>query len=299
MWAGEGFGLDGNKPYPEHRPMCCDQLVTAEQIDSFELGALAVRLARGAGELARAGRRAGYDIDTKSTETDVVTEVDRRVERWLHETITAVRPGDGVLGEEGADELGASRVRWVVDPIDGTVNFTLGLPLYAVSVAAEVDGEVVAGCVHNPESGETFRAVRGGGAYVARAGEAETRLSGPRGVPVERMVVGTGFGYRAQQRQAQAAVLPEVIARIGDIRRFGAASLDLCAVGAGQLDGYFELGLNRWDYAAGLLVALEAGCVASGLRGRPAGSVFTAVCAPEVADDFFALLADAGADRPG
>ena len=247
--------------------MCCDQFVATEQIDPQDLGVLAVQLARGAGALARSGRRDGFEIETKSSATDVVTEVDRRVERWLADAIAQHRPGDGVLGEEGDEQAGESRVRWIVDPIDGTVNFMLGLPFYAVSVAAELDGQVVAGCVHNPESGETYRAVRGRGAFLEREGADPVRLAGPRDVPLARMVVGTGFAYSARQRRAQAGLLPELLSRIGDIRRFGAASLDLCAVASGQLDGYFELGLNPWDFAAGLLIALEAGCVASGLSG--------------------------------
>jgi myo-inositol-1(or 4)-monophosphatase len=296
------FGLGDNKPYPDpprRAPMCCDQPVTTPAIDLDELGALAVRVALGAGEVARTGRRAGFAVETKSTATDVVTEVDRRVERWIAEAVAAARLGDGLLGEEGADQSGRTRVRWIVDPIDGTVNFTLGLPLYAVSVAAELDGEIVAGCVHNPESGDTYRAVRGRGAYLARPGEPDIRLRGPRDVPVARMVVGTGFGYDAGRRRAQAERLPELLTRIGDIRRLGAASLDLCAVASGQLDGYFEVGLNYWDYAAGLLVAREAGCVASGLRGREPGPAFTAVSGSSVADEFFALLADLRADLDG
>ncbi len=288
--------------------MCCDHSMSAEEHTSppdgagdlpERLGRLAVRLALGAGEVAVAGRRAGFSIDTKSTATDVVTEVDRRVERWLTDALASARPDDGVLGEEGADEPGSSRVRWVLDPIDGTVNFTLGLPLYAVSVAAELDGEIVAGCVHNPESGHTYRAVRGQGAFLSSPGQTELRLRGPRGVPLARMVVGTGFGYDAERRRAQAAVLPRLLPSIGDLRRLGAASLDLCAVAAGLLDGYFEVGLHEWDYAAGLLIAHEAGCVSSGLRGRAAGTSFAAVCAPEVAAEFFGLLSETGADaRP-
>jgi myo-inositol-1(or 4)-monophosphatase len=285
--------------------VCCDQRVTADRNaagspadELAELGALAVRLAQGAGEVAVAGRRAGFEIHTKTTATDIVTEVDRRVERWLAAEIAAARPDDGMLGEEGADQAGGSRIRWVVDPIDGTVNFMLGLPQYAVSVAAELDGEVVAGCVHNPESGDTYRAVRGRGAFLSRSGAADLRLHGPRRVPIGRMVVGTGFGYDSERRREQAEVLPRLLPRIGDIRRLGAASLDLCAVAAGSLDGYFELGLHEWDYAAGLLVAHEAGCVSSGLRGRPAGEVFTAVCGQPAADEFFELLSGSGADLP-
>ena len=268
----------------------------SETVDVQQLGDLAVSLARGGGELAREGRRASFSVSTKSTATDVVTDVDRRVERWLTAAIADARPADGVLGEEGAEATGQSRVRWVLDPIDGTVNFLLGLPQYAVSVAAELDGVIVAGCVHNPETGDTYSAVRGRGAFLSRSAGDQVQLHGPRQVPVERMVVGTGFSYDAVVRREQAAALARLLPRIGDIRRLGAASLDLCAVALGNLDGYFELGLHEWDYAAGLLVAHEAGCSSSGLRGRAAGTTFAAVCAGPVAVDFFALLTDAGAD---
>ena len=262
-----------------------------------ELAGFAVELAVGGGELARTGRLGGFGITTKSSATDVVTEVDRRVERWLLDTIVAARPDDAVLGEEGADRIGTSRVRWVIDPIDGTVNFTLGLPQYAVSVAAEVDGIVVAGCVHNPESGETYRARLGGGAHLEFSGRGETGLlTGPRDVPLARAVVGTGFGYGAASRARQAAVVSRLLPRVGDIRRFGAASLDICAVAAGRLDAYFEVGLNPWDYAAGLLVATEAGCRTTGLRGRAPGRQLTAVAGVELAPDFFELLSELGAD---
>src|SRR5262249_2627280 len=145
-------------------------------------------------------------------------------------------------------------VRWLVDPIDGTVNFVLGLRQYAVSVAAEVDGVVIAGCVHNPESGETFHATRGGGAFAG-----ERRLAGPRDIPLERAIVGTGFGYDPVVRARQGVVVAAMLPRIGDIRRLGSAALDLCALAEGRLDAYFEAGLNPWDWAAGLLIATEVG----------------------------------------
>jgi myo-inositol-1(or 4)-monophosphatase len=270
---------------------------TADATLIADLSALAQRFAAGAGEVARAGRQRSFAVDTKSSATDVVTEVDRQVERWLVSAILAARPHDGVLGEEGSDTHGTSRVRWVIDPIDGTVNFTLGLRQYAVSVAVELDGQVVAGCVRNPELGDTFRAERGGGAYLERAGELR-RLSGPRSVPLARCVVGTGFAYAAPQRVRQARVLERVVGRIGDIRRLGAASLDLCALAAGELDGYYEVGLNPWDYAAGLLIAQEAGCRSTGLRGRDAGTAFTAVAGQSVAEEFFTMLEQVDADLP-
>lgn len=257
---------------------------------------VAIDLARGAGALVReraAGARAGAgtQVSAKSTPTDLVTDVDRAAERWLLDALAERRPHDAVLGEEGGASEGSSGVRWLLDPIDGTVNFVLGLPDHAVSVAAEVDGEVVAGAVYGPATGELWSASRGGGAFLDG-----TRLTGPRGVPLARAVVGTGFGYDPARRRRQADVVARLIDRIADIRRIGAASLDLCAVAAGRLDAYYEVGLNPWDWGAGLLVATEAGALASGLRGRAPGGQMTVVAGETVAAELFALLEDLDAD---
>ena len=250
-----------------------------------------MHLATGAAAHILAVRGADLEIDSKSTATDLVTATDRASERWLVEQILAARPDDGVVGEEGAARSGRSGVRWILDPIDGTVNFVLGLPNYAVSVAAARDGVVVAGAVCNVETGEVFHASKGGGAYLG-----DQRLSGPRSVPLSRAVIGTGFGYDAQRRSRQIDVVGQLLPRIADIRRLGAASLDLCAVAAGRLDGYFEAGLNEWDYAAGALVAAEAGCELSGLRGRAPDGQLTAAAGSSFASDFFAVLEELGAD---
>jgi myo-inositol-1(or 4)-monophosphatase len=252
----------------------------------------AVDLATGAGRLIREQRRVDYVIDTKSTPTDMVTDVDRRAEAYILGELERRRPDDAVLGEEGGGRAGSSGVRWVVDPIDGTVNFVLGLPQYAVSIAAEVDGQIVAACVHNPVSDETFRATLGGGAFVG-----ETRLSGPREVPLERAVVGTGFAYDAAVRSRQGAVVAALLPHIADIRRFGSAALDLCATAAGRLDAYFEVGLNPWDWSAGVLIASEASCLVSGLRGGEPSGRMTAVAGSRFAADFFTLLEEIGADE--
>ena len=252
---------------------------------------LATRLATGAGDLIRAHRHDHFAVDTKSTPTDVVTEVDRAAEAYIRNELVRQRPDDAVLGEEAGGRTGTSGVRWFVDPIDGTVNFVLGLPQYAVSIAAEVDGRIVAACVHNPVSRELFRATLGEGAFVG-----EQRLLGPRDVPVHRAVVGTGFGYDAAQRARQAAVVAALLPRIADIRRLGSAALDLCTVAAGRLDAYFEIGLNPWDWSAGALIASEAGCVVSGLRGRGPSAQMVAVAGPALAPQLFGLLEDLGAD---
>jgi myo-inositol-1(or 4)-monophosphatase len=269
-----------------------------------DLGSLCVELAVEAGRRARQWRAEGFHTTTKSTPTDLVTEVDTRVERWIADELHRRRPADLMIGEEGTgagEGLGASpaRVKWLVDPIDGTVNFALGLPQYGVSVAAETDGQIVAGCVVNPESGDIFRAELGRGAYLARAERPDPplRLSGPRSVSLDRAVVGTGFGYDPVRRARQGQVVARLLPQIADIRRAGSASLDLCAVAAGWLDAHFEAGLNDWDYAAGLLIATEAGCVSSGLQGRPAGGWFCAVAGRSLDPELFDLLAELGADQ--
>jgi fructose-1,6-bisphosphatase/inositol monophosphatase family enzyme len=253
---------------------------------------IAVELAEGAAGLVRTRRHGQLDVDAKSTSTDLVTEVDRATERWLVGQLAARRPRDAVLGEEGGGREGSSGVRWVLDTIDGTVNFVLGLPMYAVSVAAEVAGRIVAGAVANPASGETFHARLGGGAFLGGA-----RLSGPRAVPLAQAVVGTGFGYDAARRARQGAVVAQLLPRVADVRRLGAAALDLCFLAAGRLDAYFEAGLNAWDFAAGGLIAVEAGCVVSGLHGRAPSEQFYAATGPELGEEFFGLLEAIGADE--
>lgn len=267
---------------------------------AVELLDVATTLAQGAGALVRertaTARASGESarVSAKSTPTDLVTDVDRAAESWLLDRLREWRPADAVLGEEQGASEGSTGVRWLLDPIDGTVNFVLGQPDYAVSVAAEVDGVVVAGAVYAPATGDLYTASLGGGAHLD--GEA---LHGPRGVPLARAVLGTGFGYDPARRRLQAAVLGRLIDRIADIRRIGAASLDLCAVAAGRLDGYFEVGLNPWDWGAGLLVAREAGALASGLRGRAPGEQMTAVAGPSCAAELFALLEELDADDVG
>jgi myo-inositol-1(or 4)-monophosphatase len=257
-----------------------------------ELARLAIELATGGAAVVRAAGGTELSVGAKSTDTDLVTQVDQATERWLVEQLALTRPDDAVLGEEGGGRAGTSRVRWVLDPIDGTVNFVLGIPQYAVSVAAEVDGVVVAGAVCNPASGETFHARLGHGSYLE-----DVRLRGPRELPLHRAVVGTGFGYQAEMRARQVAAVAPLLPRVADLRRLGAASLDLCFLAAGRLDAYFEAGLNPWDHAAGGLVATEAGCVISGLRGQPPSQRLYAAAGAALAPEFFALLESVGADR--
>jgi myo-inositol-1(or 4)-monophosphatase len=268
-------------------------------VDPADLEHLAIELAEGAAGVIRrmraeraAAGETSTDVDTKSTATDLVTEVDKATEKWLVDELARRRPGDAILGEEGGDHDGTSGVRWLLDPIDGTVNFVLGIPHYAVSVAVEVAGEVLAGAVINPVSGELFHAHRGGGAFLD-----DQRLTGPRDVPLHRAVVGTGFGYDAHLRARQVAAVAPLLPRFADIRRVGSAALELCYLAAARLDAYFEAALNPWDHAAGGLVAREAGCRVSGLRGKPPGRHLYAAAGPRLAEEFFAVLESVDADR--
>ncbi|NDL56301.1 inositol monophosphatase family protein [Phytoactinopolyspora mesophila] len=264
-------------------------------VDAKKLVELAASAAREAGALARERRQAVDRMAvaaTKSTPTDVVTESDTAAEQLIRDRILSVRPGDAVHGEEGGHVDGKSGVVWVVDPIDGTVNYLYGIPQYAVSIAAQVDGVVEAGVVHNPASGETWTAIRGGGALLD--GE-------PIGVTacadLSLALVGTGFGYDARRRARQAAILADLVPAVRDIRRAGAAALDLCAVASGRLDAYYERGLQPWDLAAGALVAAEAGAVVSGLHGVEAGAELVMAAAPGIAEELRGLLERLGADR--
>ncbi|GHJ09430.1 inositol monophosphatase [Micromonospora humidisoli] len=233
-----------------------------------ELLGIAVEVARDAADTAARMRAEGVSVAaTKSTATDVVTAADRAVERQVLAALRAVRPTDVVLGEEyGGVAAGADGVRWIVDPIDGTVNYLYGLPYCAVSLAAEVDGRVVAGVVRNVSTGEEWTATAGGGAW--RDGR---RLRCSTETELGQALVATGFGYDAGRRRHQARVVAELIGDVRDIRRMGAAALDLCLAAEGRLDAYYEKGLAAWDLAAGGLIAAEAGLLVAGLDGRPAG----------------------------
>lgn len=261
--------------------------------DPVELAEVAVELAVRAGEIMQRHRAAGLSVSTKSSATDVVTDADVAVEQFLRTALAQLRPGDAVLGEETGEDAPAgpagSSVRWVLDPIDGTVNYLLGLPQYAVSIAAQVDGATVAGCVHNPSSGDLFRAAAGSGAFLGNR-----RLTGPRSVPLEQAVVATGFSYDPARRARQGAAAGRLLGRVGNLRRLGSAALDLCALAAGWVDMYYEGPLGEWDFAAGLLIATEAGVATSGLRGRPAGAELVAGAHPDRAAEFFAALTEIG-----
>ncbi len=232
---------------------------------------------------------------TKTSPTDVVTDLDTATEALIREVIGAARPADGFLGEESGREAGTSPVRWVVDPIDGTVNFVYGIPAYAVSVAAEVDGHCQAGVVLDVASGNEFTAVRGGGARLRTgSGGADRPLTVPAPPELPQALVGTGFGYQAERRSEQAAAVARLLPRVRDIRRIGAASLDLCSVAAGRLDAYVEQGLQPWDLAAGGLVAREAGAAVVGLDGDEPSERLVIACAPALLERLRELVVECG-----
>jgi myo-inositol-1(or 4)-monophosphatase len=252
-------------------------------VTADELLAIAADAGNAAGELlaSRAGR---VTVEaTKSSPTDVVTEMDRRAEELIRARIGAARPSDAILGEEGGQtgDTGGAPVRWVIDPLDGTVNYLYGLPDWAVSIAAEVAGQIVAGAVFLPVRGELFTATRGGGAWLTSGGTRVPLRCRP-GVPLNQALVATGFGYQARRRQVQGEVVAALLPRIRDIRRGGVASVDLCSVAAGRLDGYYERGLNYWDYAAGALIAAEAGAVVGGLHGALVSGSMLVAAGPEL-----------------
>jgi myo-inositol-1(or 4)-monophosphatase len=252
---------------------------------------LAVATAREAADLVSRGRAsAAQQVDVKSSPVDMVTAVDKACEELVVERLLGARPDDGLLGEEGGERVGTSGVRWVVDPIDGTTNFVYGLPAFAVSIAAEVDGRVRAGVVLNAATGELWSASAGGGAHLTVGDAAPVPLTGSRPASLEQTLVATGFGYRTEQRRAQGAVVAELLPHVRDIRRHGSAALDLCTVAAGRVDAYYELHLNPWDHAAGALVAAEAGVVVTGLPGRPFAQPLGIAVAASVAEQFVELL---------
>jgi myo-inositol-1(or 4)-monophosphatase len=283
---------------------------TPQDADPGELLRIAREAAAAAGGLLASWRRDGRPevIELKSSPTDVVTEMDRKSEALITGHIRAVRPADAVLGEEGGQTAGGLlggdgpagpvRVRWVVDPLDGTVNYLYGLPDWSVSIAAEVDGTVVAGVVEVPRHGETFTAVIGGGAWLHRGDDARP-LRCNTGVDLGQALVATGFGYAAQRRQVQGEVAAALLPHVRDIRRGGSASVDLCSVAAGRVDAFYERGLNYWDYAAGGLIAREAGALVGGLAGRPEGTSMTVAAGPGLYRQLDTFLTSLNPERDG
>jgi myo-inositol-1(or 4)-monophosphatase len=265
---------------------------TPESIKLLDVAAEAARMAGSL--LIRGAGSARTSVGTKSSATDMVTEMDRSSEALVVSTIRRRRPDDAIIAEEGSARTGSTGVRWVVDPLDGTTNYLYGFPVFAVSVAAELDGRAVAAAVHDPTRDETYTAIEGEGAWCNGTRLRPTALS-----DLGEALVGTGFSYDPMMRRKQAALLPEVLPRVRDIRRAGAAALDLCWVGSGRLDAFFESGLQPWDRAGGLLVAAEAGALTFDIPVEPEPRVLTVAAAPGVAAELRSLLERVAGRRPG
>jgi myo-inositol-1(or 4)-monophosphatase len=287
--------------------LCCDTNVTDIDSDPATLRAVAEGLAAEAAAfvLRRRAEVFGDGVErdgsapavrAKSTPTDPVTVVDTETERLLRARLAELRPGEAVLGEEGggAVRVEAGQPLWVLDPIDGTVNFVYGIDAYAVSVGVQIDGVSVAGAVANVPTGEVFSAAVGHGAQVLRAG-VSTPLRCTAVGELSMALVGTGFSYASEQRVRQAQVLAGLLPTVRDVRRLGSCALDLCMVAAGRLDAYYEDGVHVWDWAAGALIAAEAGAwlVLPPVEGD--GSDLIVAAAPGIAVELDAALRSLGA----
>lgn len=290
--------------------VCCDGPVSDDGPEY--LRALAEALAIEAAVFVRRrraeifGQRPGSDtpesvtaVQSKSTPTDSVTVVDTETERLLRDRLAAQRPGDAILGEEGGGpqtDSGAG-VCWVLDPIDGTVNFIYGLPAYAISVAAQIDGVSVAGAVADVVSGDVYSAARGGGAHVLRGGSRQP-LRCSTVSELSMTLVGTGFGYAAARRAEQAALLARLLPVIRDVRRIGSAAVDLCLVAEGRLDAHYEHGLHVWDWAAAALVAVESGALVRLPEPGEGDGALLVAAAPGVFSPLIEALDGFGGLRP-
>lgn len=262
-----------------------------------ELLDIARSVALEAGALAALRRSEGVEVAaSKSSAVDIVTEADRETEALIRARLAELRPGDGFYGEESGAEAGSTGLTWLVDPIDGTVNFLYGIPHYAVSIAV-VEGDPdpltwrgIAGAVVNPASGEVFTGLVGEGAWL---GGSPIRVADP--VELPQALISTGFAYASEMRATQGAVVAAILSRVRDIRRLGTASLDLCFVAAGRSNAYFERTLSPWDHAAGAIIAREAGAVVKGRGDAAPDRDFILAAHPEVAAALEKLLDEVGA----
>lgn len=258
-----------------------------------ELLEFACDVARAAAEIHVAGRRESLRVETKSTPTDLVSQVDHKAERLIVARLAEARPNDALLAEEGSRLEGTSGVRWIVDPLDGTTNYVYGFPAYAVSIAAEVDGQPALGVVYDSSAGVMYRALSGHGADCDGRPLRVRAHDRP-----STALVATGFAYDAAMRARQGEVAAWMLSRVRDLRRAGSAALDLCHVAAGHVDAYWETGLSPWDYAAGAVIAREAGAEVLTLDvANPRGPLVIAA-SPELIGAFRELLREAGAFEP-
>ena len=288
------------------RLLCCDTPVADNDTDPVHLRSVAEQLATDAAAFVRRRRAEVFSdshtdrpaVRAKSTPTDPVTVVDTETERLLRDRLAELRPGDHILGEEegGSPSFDDGALTWVVDPIDGTVNFVYGIETYAVSVGVQRDGVSVAGAVVNVPAGALYSAALGHGAQLQRAG-VTVPLRSSAAAELSMSLVGTGFSYQPEQRRRQAEILTRVLPAVRDVRRLGSCALDLCMVAGGHLDAYYEDGVHVWDWAAGALIAAEAGAT---LRLPPAdgGAGLIVASAPGIADALTATLSRSGGLEP-
>lgn len=254
-----------------------------------ELRDIAVTVARSAGDMALAGRKQGdVAASTKSSPTDLVTEYDKASEQLIINSLQSLRPQDGLVGEEGANKPSESGITWHIDPIDGTTNFFFDVPAWAVSVGASDEHGPIAGAVYIPALGEMFSGARDGGATLNDA-----PIHVRKNSRLQDALVGTGFAYDPQKRIAHAQVLAHIMGNIRDIRRFGAAAIDLCFVACGRYDAYFERGLHSWDLVAGHVIASEAGAILTDFSGNTVTPAEVLCSQPGVHKELQALIASA------
>ena len=221
--------------------------------DTQQLLELALKIARQAGELL-VDRPASWDLTVKSTAIDIATQMDIASEKLIVESILSARPDDGIIGEEGASRESKSGVTWIIDPVDGTVNYFYGLPGWAISIAAKDENGTLVGVVHSPTVNATWHASKGGGAFLNNV-----KIACNDPVELNRALISTGFAYDVQVRTEQLKIVNALLPQIRDLRRIGSAAADICHVATGMVDGYFETGLFEWDLAAAELIAREAG----------------------------------------
>lgn len=278
----------------DHRTSENSVQTLAQVLSWHPLADLAWRAASEAAAFLHTQRPDDLSVETKTTPTDVVTSMDKAAEHLLFERLLGERPGDGLLGEEGTDRQSETGIRWIVDPLDGTVNYLYRIPHWGVSVAAEDQdrGVTEVGVVITPETGEAFVGIRGHGAWQVHGDVAE-RLQVRECSDVGQAMVATGFGYGQQRRRNQAGVLRSLITSVRDIRRTGCATADFAWIAQGRTDAYYERGLNPWDVAAGFLIASEAGAVVTGFDGHAESDLFL-VAVPGIAEELKQLLLDAG-----
>jgi len=264
--------------------------------DSLAIAEFAIELARDAGALLQQ-RPENLLISTKSTATDVVTQMDQQAEKFIVSRLQQYFPDDSVIGEEGAFIQGSSQFQWVIDPLDGTINYLYNLPAWSISIARvnRVTGDSQVGVVEAPELSRTFWARQGHGAKLEHGGSTVS-LHVSDCADLGQALIGTGFGYREDRRAGQARVLNTVLPMVRDIRRLGSCAIDLCLVAQGVLDGFYERGVNPWDHSAGALIARESGAVVSGLHGTVESDEMIVVANPLVHQQLAKALESVNAD---